>query len=138
MDCSFCSDRIPRGTEYLYVTSKGKIMYFCSSKCLKNQVKLKRKPRKVKWTETYREEKQGRLKLLGQKKEEPRKKPEPSKEPEQPVKKKEKKAKKAAKERSKPKGEAKKKAPAKEEPKEKKGDKKGGSKKKVKKKAAKK
>ena len=67
MDCNFCGERIPKGTEYIYVTSKGKALYFCSSKCLKNLVKLNRKPRETKWTQSYREEKEARLKLLAQK-----------------------------------------------------------------------
>jgi len=64
MDCNFCSIRIPRGTEYIFVTSKGKALYFCSSKCYKNLVKLNRKPRETRWTKTYVEEKQARLKTM--------------------------------------------------------------------------
>ena len=67
MDCNFCGELIPRGTEYIHVTSKGKALYFCSSKCLKNLVKLNRKPRETKWTQAYKAEKEARLKLLGQK-----------------------------------------------------------------------
>jgi len=67
MDCNFCGKRIPTGTEYIYVTSKGKALYFCSSKCQKNLIKLNRKPRETKWTQSYREEKEARLKLLAQK-----------------------------------------------------------------------
>lgn len=65
MDCDFCRKRIPAGTEYIYVTNKGKAIHFCSSKCHKNLIKLNRKPRDIKWTKTYMEEKEARLKILG-------------------------------------------------------------------------
>ena len=57
MECSFCGRDIERGTETIFVTKKGKVFYFCSSKCEKNLLKLGRKPRKIKWTEAYRAEK---------------------------------------------------------------------------------
>ena len=69
MDCSFCEKTIRKGTEFIFVTKKGKALYFCSSKCHRNLVGLKRKPRKVKWTKAYRVEKEARLKLLASKKE---------------------------------------------------------------------
>jgi len=71
MDCNFCGKRIPKGCDTIYVTKKGKALYFCSSKCENNMVKLGRKARKVKWTSEYRKEKEVRLKLLAQKKEKP-------------------------------------------------------------------
>jgi len=49
MRCSFCRKDIPEGTGRLYVQSDGKILRFCSSKCKKNMLKLKRNPRKIKW-----------------------------------------------------------------------------------------
>ncbi len=70
MDCSFCEKKISKGTEFIYVTPKGKGLYFCSSKCYRNMVFLKRKPRAVKWTKAYKVEKDARLKLLSQKTEE--------------------------------------------------------------------
>ncbi|MFH1055431.1 MAG: hypothetical protein V1744_04985 [Candidatus Altiarchaeota archaeon] len=65
MDCNFCGSKIPRGTEYIFVTSKGKALYFDSSKCMRNLVHLNRKPRETKWTQAYFDEKEARLKLLG-------------------------------------------------------------------------
>jgi large subunit ribosomal protein L24e len=62
MDCSFCGHGIPRGTETIFVTKRGKALYFCSSKCEKNMLKLGRKPRETKWTDEYREEKAIRIK----------------------------------------------------------------------------
>lgn len=64
MECSFCGREIRRGLESIYVTSKGKMLYFCSSKCDKNLLKLGRSRRRTKWTKTYRKEKEARLKLL--------------------------------------------------------------------------
>lgn len=66
MECSFCGKEIRKGLESVYVTAKGKLYYFCSSKCDKNMLKLGRSKRKVKWTATYRKEKDSRIKLLGQ------------------------------------------------------------------------
>ncbi len=47
--CNFCSEKIYPGTGKMMVKKDGSIMYFCSSKCEKNTVKLNRSPRKVKW-----------------------------------------------------------------------------------------
>ena len=37
----------------MYVRRDGKVFYFCSGKCEKNMLKLKRNPRKLKWTRKY-------------------------------------------------------------------------------------
>ena len=55
--CTFCANEFPKGTGKIYVKKDGKIFYFCSSKCEKNLLKLKRNPRKTSWTETWRKEK---------------------------------------------------------------------------------
>ena len=47
--CSFCSEEIEKGTGKMFVRNDGKLFHFCSSKCSKNMLKLKRKPAKVKW-----------------------------------------------------------------------------------------
>lgn len=49
MKCSFCKEEIERGTGKIYSQRDGTRFYFCSGKCEKNMLKLKRKPRKVKW-----------------------------------------------------------------------------------------
>ncbi len=49
MICSFCKEELKPGTGKMLVKNDGSILYFCSSKCEKNMVKLKRNPRKVKW-----------------------------------------------------------------------------------------
>ena len=51
--CSFCRKNIPRGTGKMLVLKTGKILNFCSMKCEKNTVKLKRKPTATKWTLAY-------------------------------------------------------------------------------------
>ena len=48
--CSFCGINIPIGKGKMFVKTDGKILYFCSSKCEKNMLKLKRKARNLKWT----------------------------------------------------------------------------------------
>ncbi len=49
MKCSFCNKEIPKGTGIMYVKKDGTIYYFCSKKCEKNMLKLKRKAKKLKW-----------------------------------------------------------------------------------------
>jgi len=53
VNCSFCGKKISEGTGKLYVKKDAKIYYFCSNKCEKNMLKLKRKPRTTKWTKEY-------------------------------------------------------------------------------------
>jgi large subunit ribosomal protein L24e len=54
MECYFCGREIPKGRGIMYVKADGTIFYFCSDKCKKNSLKLKREGRKVKWTEKFR------------------------------------------------------------------------------------
>ena len=51
--CTFCGDLIERGTGKMYVKTDGKIFYFCSNKCEKNLLKLKRKPITTKWSKRF-------------------------------------------------------------------------------------
>jgi large subunit ribosomal protein L24e len=48
--CTFCDKQIPIATGKLYVKKDGKKFNFCSSKCEKNMIVLKRKSQKFKWT----------------------------------------------------------------------------------------
>ena len=50
MKCSFSGENIEPGTGTMFVKKDGKILYFKNSKCMKNFLKLKRKPRNFKWT----------------------------------------------------------------------------------------
>ncbi|KAF5431033.1 large subunit ribosomal protein L24e [Candidatus Methanophagaceae archaeon] len=47
--CSFCDLPIEPGTGMMFVKRDGTVLYFCSSKCERNMVKLRRKRRKVRW-----------------------------------------------------------------------------------------
>ena len=40
----------------MFIFASGKVNNFCSGKCQKNMLKLKRKPLAVRWTTAYREE----------------------------------------------------------------------------------
>lgn len=51
--CSFCNTNIEPGSGLMYVKRDGTVLFFCSSKCRKNMLKLKRVPSKVKWTGKY-------------------------------------------------------------------------------------
>ena len=51
--CSFCANDFAQGKGKMFVLNSGKIHYFCSSKCEKNLLKLKRKPRLTKWTKSF-------------------------------------------------------------------------------------
>ena len=53
MKCTFCGYEINPGTGKMFVLNTGNILYFCSKKCEKNQLKLRRKPRSMKWTKNY-------------------------------------------------------------------------------------
>jgi len=55
--CSFCGSNIEQGTGKLFAKNDSTLLYFCSNKCEKNSLKLKRIPRYIKWTEEYRKEK---------------------------------------------------------------------------------
>ena len=47
--CKFCGKEIKPAEGIMYVKSDGTIWYFCSSKCRKNMIELRRNPKKFKW-----------------------------------------------------------------------------------------
>jgi len=52
-NCSFCQNEIKEGKGILFVRADGSALIFCSSKCKKNALKLKRTARKLKWTKAF-------------------------------------------------------------------------------------
>jgi large subunit ribosomal protein L24e len=51
--CNFCGHEIEPGAGMTYIRKDGNVMNFCSRKCRINMLKLKRVPRKIKWTAEY-------------------------------------------------------------------------------------
>lgn len=56
--CNFCGKDIPEGKGKLYAKKDGSVSYFCTNKCEKNSIMMKRKPIKTKWTNAYNKMKQ--------------------------------------------------------------------------------
>lgn len=54
--CSFCGRDIEPGTGMMFVRNDGTVLWFCSSKCRKSLVEMKRDPRKLKWTSKWKKE----------------------------------------------------------------------------------
>ncbi|MBI5553337.1 MAG: 50S ribosomal protein L24e [Candidatus Diapherotrites archaeon] len=57
MKCDFCGKEISKGTGITFVRKEGTMTHFCSRKCEQNTLKLKRKKRRVPWTQEYHKEK---------------------------------------------------------------------------------
>lgn len=51
--CNFCGVEIKKGSGKIFVKDNGTILNFCSMKCEKNMLKLKRDSRKFKWTTSF-------------------------------------------------------------------------------------
>lgn len=45
MKCSFCGKKIKSGTGIMFVKNDGTIYYWCSSKCEKNHMRKRKKPK---------------------------------------------------------------------------------------------
>jgi len=54
LHCSFCDSEVLKGSGILFAKKDGTVFYFCSSKCRKNLLKLKREGRRQNWTEASR------------------------------------------------------------------------------------
>ncbi len=53
MKCSFCGGKVADNSGKIFVKKSGQILYFCNSKCQKNQ-KMGRLGKKTRWTETFK------------------------------------------------------------------------------------
>lgn len=51
--CSFCNRPVAKGSGTMLVKNDGTVLWFCSPKCKKNMMVLKRDPRTLKWTKKY-------------------------------------------------------------------------------------
>ncbi|MEK0360106.1 MAG: 50S ribosomal protein L24e [Nitrosopumilus sp.] len=51
--CNFCGRPVPKGSGTMLAKNDGTVLWFCSSKCKKNALVLKRDPRKLKWTKKH-------------------------------------------------------------------------------------
>ncbi|MFH0848753.1 MAG: 50S ribosomal protein L24e [archaeon] len=58
--CSFCGKNFMTGVGSMHVSNDGTVLYFCSNKCRKNELKLGRDARKLKWTTYYGKRERGR------------------------------------------------------------------------------
>ena len=58
--CSFCGRDIEPGTGMMFVRNDGTVLWFCSSKCRKSALKLRRDSRKLPWTAYYGKEEKGK------------------------------------------------------------------------------
>ena len=61
MECSFCGNAVSPGTGFLFVRKTGQVYSFCSRKCERNQIRLKRQPRKTRWTNDFAKTKAANL-----------------------------------------------------------------------------
>ena len=51
--CNCCNRPVAKGSGTMFAKNDGTVLWFCSSKCKKNILVLKRDPRKLKWTKKY-------------------------------------------------------------------------------------
>ena len=65
--CSFCGAEIEPGTGKMFVKKDGTVLNFCTNKCYKNMIELKRVPRTTAWTEKAAIEKAARIKAAEKK-----------------------------------------------------------------------
>ena len=65
--CSFCGEKIEPGTGKMFVKKDGTVLNFCTNKCYKNMIELKRVPRTTTWTEKFKIEKEARLRAAEKK-----------------------------------------------------------------------
>ena len=57
MKCSFCTKEIEKGTGLMYVKKIGTIRYFCTKRCFKSEIKMKKKVSQKEIREIVKKEK---------------------------------------------------------------------------------
>ena len=57
--CNFCRKTIEPGTGMMFIKNDGSIFNFCSMKCKKSLMDLKRDPASTPWTQKSRKKKKG-------------------------------------------------------------------------------
>ncbi|MFH1752365.1 MAG: 50S ribosomal protein L24e [archaeon] len=62
MKCHFCDKEVLQGTGMIYAKKDGTVYFYCSSKCEKNELKLGRHKKNVRWTGAFHKEKKGESK----------------------------------------------------------------------------
>ena len=65
--CSFCGAEIETGSGKMFIKKDGTVLNFCTNKCYKNMIELKRVPRTTAWTAKFKIEKEARLKVAEKK-----------------------------------------------------------------------
>ncbi|MAE13927.1 50S ribosomal protein L24e [Candidatus Woesearchaeota archaeon] len=55
--CDFCHELIEKGTGKRFIKKDGKMLDFCSRKCEKNMIKLRRKSLTTEWTRAFQKQK---------------------------------------------------------------------------------
>jgi large subunit ribosomal protein L24e len=58
--CSFCGKPFPPARGLMFVKNDGSIFYFCSRKCRRSLLEMKRDSRKLKWTIYYGKKERGK------------------------------------------------------------------------------
>jgi len=59
--CVFCGCEQDDYLGTYLIRNEGSVVYYCSSKCRKNHIKLGRDKRKMKWTEAFRDSRVKRI-----------------------------------------------------------------------------
>jgi ribosomal protein L24E len=68
--CTFCGKEQEDHRGTYFIKNDGAVLYFSSSKCMKNHFRLKRDKRKVRWTEAFhlaRKKRQDKVKMIAEK-----------------------------------------------------------------------
>jgi len=51
--CAFSGKKIEQGTGTMFVKNDGTVLHFANRKCMQYYLKLRKDPKKTRWTDTY-------------------------------------------------------------------------------------